>query len=88
MARLEVVVTLTISRSVEVEIPGWTLGDHLSDDDRQIAYEAIADDLTKEDCFPTERDDYEIANVVRESDVEIPKVQAPKHDDMWGEDDG
>lgn len=87
MARLQVEVTLTIVTQVEVETQEWEPGDEhlIGDVDQQAAFDAISAKFTKDDALDLDADDFNVVSVIRSSDVEIPKVSAPRHLDMWEE---
>ena len=92
MARLIVDVTVRFSTQVEVEVEDWTDDQEQlhSPEDQEAAWSAIKSGkkfALEEALESYGSDDFTVVEVLRESEVEIPKVQAPKHEDMW-EDNG
>jgi|GEM_PF-6301404 len=83
MARLNVEVAVTIMVTVDIEAPGWNLGHPLSDDDQQQAYDQIPKQLNLAAALNIDPEGYHVVEVIRASDVVVPKVRATQHEEEW-----
>ena len=83
MARLKVEVSVTIMVTLDIEAPGWELGYPLSHDDQQQAYDQIPKQLDLASALDIDPEDYHIVEVIRASEVVVPKVRATQHEEEW-----
>jgi hypothetical protein len=85
MARVRVEIMLTVPVVVEVELPGTSavVDSGLWEEERELAYAAMPDAMKELEHLDVGSEDMKVTEILRASDVEVPKVQAPKHDDMW-----
>ena len=83
MARLKVEVSVTIMVTLDIEAPGWTLGYPLSDEDQRQAYDQIPKQLDLASALDIDPEDYHIVEVIRASEVVVPKVRATQHEEEW-----